>query len=107
MHRTVLQRSASILPLECRIKHPSYTKVHCLKSNLPCCTHRDNRFYGYFVHIETLGIGLQVGIGPAPKVAVLVEENAEKPAKTTSARIEERSNAFMGKVLLFSLIVWW
>jgi hypothetical protein len=51
----------------------------------------------------TLGIGLHVGIGPAPKLSVLVVENAENPAKTTSARMEERSNAFMGKVLLFSL----
>jgi hypothetical protein len=45
--------------------------------------------------------------GPAPATIELLAENVEYPAKTIRARIEERSNAFMGKVLLFSLIVWW
>jgi hypothetical protein len=34
-------------------------------------------------------------------------EHATKPAKTVSARMEERSNAFMGKAPVFFLGYWW
>jgi len=34
-------------------------------------------------------------------------EQATKPAKIVSARMEERSNAFMGKVSCFLFGLWW
>jgi hypothetical protein len=47
-----------------------------------------------------------MGVGaPGRAAGVCTEDIAATPAKTTRARMEERSNAFMGKVLLFSFLL--